>query len=305
MKHLIKYCAILISGLVISGCSLQPANSGVRVETTPVSTVYLDGQQVGVTPYENKKIKPGEISLRLVPQSPPGSTFVSWEGKIRMTPGIQTLVFRNFAESLAASSGNILTFERVGGKTAALSVVSVPDAATVKVDGQYQGFTPVSLQVVTEGDHQILLAAPGFQDQLVSARALSGYRLVVSAQLAQLSATTNPTPSQTPTPAPSGTPSASVKPSPVLSATTTPVPNSSAKPVASAPPKPYVTIQSTPTGWLRVRSDATTDASEVGRDNPGEMYPYRTKSSDGSWYQIEYQSGKFGWVSSQYALKTD
>jgi uncharacterized protein YgiM (DUF1202 family) len=65
--------------------------------------------------------------------------------------------------------------------------------------------------------------------------------------------------------------------------------------------KPYVEILSTPTGFLRVRESASTGATELAQVNPGDKFPYKEEDSTASWYQIEYLTGKWGFVSSTYA----
>lgn len=299
-----KLLAVLAaSTLFLSGCSFPSfpqAQSGLSVDTTPASTVFIDNQQVGTTPFEDKKMKPGEISVRLAPLATPGATLVSWEGKVRLTPGIETILRRTFADTQVGSSGSLLSFDKIGGKSASLSVVSTPDAASVKIDGQYQGFTPVALESIPVGDHQILLSAPGYQDQLVSAKAIAGFRLIVSAQLAQLPtpppATSSASPSPKPSVSPSPRPTGSALPSATPAASATPRPTQSALPA-----KPYILISDTPTGWLRVRSDSSSSASELAKVYPGEGYPYKDTSSDNGWYEIEYKAGTFGWVSAQYS----
>jgi uncharacterized protein YgiM (DUF1202 family) len=57
----------------------------------------------------------------------------------------------------------------------------------------------------------------------------------------------------------------------------------------------------TPTGFLRVRKEASTTAEEIGRVNPGEFF--RLLDEQNSWYKIEFQTDKEGWVSGQYAQK--
>lgn len=301
MRRLKVFGFLTALSLFLAGCSFPAfpqAQSGVYIDSTPGSTVFIDDQQVGTTPFENKKLKPGEIDVRLVPQATSGATLVSWEGKVRLTPGIQTILRRAFAETQVASSGVLLSFDRIGGKSASLSVVSTPDAASVKVDGQYQGFTPVALESIPVGDHQILLSAPGYQDQLVNAKSVAGYRLIVSAQLAQLA--TPPPASASPTPNPSGSPSPKTSPTP------TPSPGGSPRPTQAAlPAKPYVLISDTPTGWLRVRAEASSSSQEVAKVYPGEGYPYKDISTDNNWFQIEYKTNSLGWVSTQYAKKVE
>lgn len=293
VQKLIVVLSVFSSALLLGGCALpsfEQANGGIRVTTNPASTVFVDDQQVGVTPYESNKMAPGEVSLRLVPQATAGATLAAWEGKIRLTPGIQTIVGRDFAETLAQSSGYVLTLDRIGGKRAAISVVSTPDAAAVKIDGGSQGFTPVALESVGEGDHQVLLTAPGYADKLVTMRAVAGLRSVLTVQLAQLA--------QPPT----STGSATASGSSVLSGQSR---EASPTPKASLPPKPYVQVSNTPTGWLRVRTDPSLSATEAAKVNSGQAFPYKDTSADNNWYQIEYQPGSLGWISVQYAKKVE
>lgn len=51
-------------------------------------------------------------------------------------------------------------------------------------------------------------------------------------------------------------------------------------------------------GSLRVRSQPNTGAQEVGKLNPGQSAKV-IEEKDG-WYQIEYEPGKNGWVSTNY-----
>ena len=76
-------------------------------------------------------------------------------------------------------------------------------------------------------------------------------------------------------------------------------------PVPTATPKPEVKVEilSTPNGFLRVRSAATTDSQEVSRVNPKDIFVLVEESGDSKWYKIEYETGKTGWISSQYAKK--
>ena len=65
----------------------------------------------------------------------------------------------------------------------------------------------------------------------------------------------------------------------------------------------FVKINDTPTGFLRVRFDATTSASEVARLNPGVKVPFLDEKS--GWFKVEYETGKEGWISSRYAERTN
>lgn len=62
-----------------------------------------------------------------------------------------------------------------------------------------------------------------------------------------------------------------------------------------------VKIGETPTGWLRVRVEPSLTSSETARVSPGETYPLLEEQE--GWLKIQYEDGKEGWVSSQYAQK--
>ena len=60
-------------------------------------------------------------------------------------------------------------------------------------------------------------------------------------------------------------------------------------------------IKSPDTGWVRVRSEPSTSGEELAKVNDGESYPLKDEQS--GWYQIEYDTGKEGWISGRYAEK--
>ncbi len=78
---------------------------------------------------------------------------------------------------------------------------------------------------------------------------------------------------------------------------------STPQPTVPDPPKPFIIIEDTPTGFLRVRMEPSTTATEAGRVNPGEKYTILEE--DNGWYEIEYDEEKTGWVSGQYAEKVE
>lgn len=75
-----------------------------------------------------------------------------------------------------------------------------------------------------------------------------------------------------------------------------PVQSVKAPPVASGAKS--VKLKDQDIGSLRVRSQPNTSAQEVGKLNPGQSAKV-IEEKDG-WYQIEYEPGKNGWVSSNY-----
>ena len=59
-----------------------------------------------------------------------------------------------------------------------------------------------------------------------------------------------------------------------------------------------ITVSDNELGFLRVRAEPSTSSAEIGQVSPGETYDVLGEQ-DG-WYKIEYEPGKFGWVSGSY-----
>ena len=285
--------ALILIGIIVKTKFLGRQGPGaLQVSATPRATVFIDGTQSGITPFFNDKIKAGEHTLKLVPESTTDS-LISWEGKVNLLPGIITAVNRTLGVSESSSSGEIISLEKIGRKDkSSLAVVSMPDQAVVKINGEPKGFTPLTIDDLTPADYQVTISSSGYEERTVSAHAVGGYKLIINVQLAQkVEGIQEATPSAELEEGATPTPSGKVTPTP--KATTTP--KVEATPLA----KPYVTVKETPTGFLRVRLGPSTSATEAAQIKPGEMYPYLNEEDNG-WLKIEYATDKEGWVSGVY-----
>ncbi len=266
--------------------------AALQISSTPSATVFLDGNSMGITPFFNDKLEPGEHTVRLVPEATTDQ-LVPWEGKVNLAPNILTVINRTFGSSEDESSGETLSLEKIGQKdSSSLEVISVPDQAVVKVDGEPKGFAPVLIEDLSAGDYQVTVSAPGYEEKTISAHTVTGYKLTVTVQLAKEKEEEE-----------EATPSAEIEEEEEKEeegeAEATPTPKTGATPTASVD-KPYVRIKDTPTGWLRVRLGPSTSATEAAKVNPGETYPYLDETENG-WHKIEYEEGEEGWVSGTYS----
>jgi hypothetical protein len=48
--------------------TFKPKSAGLFIETVPKASVFIDGEQVGRTPYETTR-SPGEVTIKLIPES--------------------------------------------------------------------------------------------------------------------------------------------------------------------------------------------------------------------------------------------
>lgn len=283
-------CAFLLGGCTPKDLFVK-APSGLEITSSPASTIYLNGENKGETPYNNKSLKPGEYSVKLIPVS--GDNLVPYETSLTLTSSASTIINRNFAPSDLDSSGYTLQLlEELSGETY-LSVISDPDTVNITLDDKPSGYTPLSKIPISPGSHSLVVVTPGYQEQTLSVNTVKGYNLIVNFKMAGQTITLTPPP----TSSPSALVEASLEPSssPVASAK----PSTSPSPTTSTMAKPYVLIGETGTGWLRIRSDASGTSDELGKANTGETLKYLGESTELGWYKVEFE-GSPGWVSGKY-----
>lgn len=277
---------------LLSGCELNPfaKKAGVQVTASPDANVTIDGKPVGKTPYYIENAKPGMTTIQMTAIDS-GQT---WETKVNLIGGTLTTVHREFGSTPDKSHSYTLYFEKLSNKdVSSVNVISMPPSATVSIDGKPQGFTPLSVDVPA-GPHVFSFTSPGFQDKIVNAATQNGYRLNLNLTMATMEIVPTPLP----TASPSATPSVSTTPTKTPTNAITPLPKQSSPSAVLS--KPYVEILDTPTGWLKVRETASINSAELAKVNPGDMFPYRESSPSG-WFNIQYATGKWGFISSQYA----
>lgn len=257
---------------------LKRGKAGILVESVPSSAVYIGGEQVGRTPYE-ANLDAGEVVVKLIPEAT-DKALAPFETKVTLSSGIKTIVRREFGETEEASAGETVTFEKVGGKEVSISVVSVPNSAQISIDGQVKGFAPYKTASLTAGEHSLVVTSQGYIDRTISVRSLVGYRLTAVVKL---------------------------KPNGEALADETDNENSQ----TPKEKKMMVEILTTPTGFLRVREEASTLAKEIAQVKPGQRFPLIEENKEDNWFKIEYmpsvagEKAKEGWVTSQYAKKIE
>lgn len=270
-KRVLGVILLLLAALSFAGYKYFSTQGGgmggLRVVSTPTASVFIGEKLLGRTPFEDK-IKTGDYIIKLIPEGT-SQTVATWQGKVVVNSGVLTFVNRELGVNDLATSGEILTLEKITEKDAQIAVLSNPDSATVALDGQEKGSAPLILRNLSSGDHDVSVSSAGFNTRTVKVRTTEGYKLTASFQLSV-----------------AGGGEAS------SSGTSSNTDNSD---------KPLVVIKDTPTGFLRVRIEPSTKATEAGQVKPGEKYPFLEETE--GWFKIEYEEGKEGWVSSTYAEK--
>lgn len=160
----------------------SPKPGGLRIETTPKSSIFINGMLVGETPFQGS-YKAGTITLKLIPKGT-DEKLIPFETTLMLASGIETVIGRNFDTSEEESSGYVITFEK-SKNTAGLIAFSQPTNAQVLIDGVSRGFSPYETSAIAPANHTITVKSPGYLDFSMTVKTLTGYRLNFYAKLAK------------------------------------------------------------------------------------------------------------------------
>ena len=260
---LVIFCLAAV-GLVIFNFFV-PKASGLLIETSPASTVYIDGEEVGRTPYTSLR-KSGEMSLRLIPDSF-GQPLAPFEEKINLVSGVETVVRRYFGSSEIFTEGEILSFEKLPSKSSTgVTIISDPENVQIEINGVSKGATPYTSTNIESGVSKLKLTANGYKSRELEVSLIKGYKLISFIKLSKVEA-----------------------------------PKIVEEVKKEVIEEKLVRILKTPTGFLRVRNEASSSAQEVGQVKPGEEYKLLGEDEKGEWFKIFFKEGITGWVTGQYS----
>lgn len=257
----------------------------LQIISSPTANVIIDNEAVGRTPYESS-LAEGEYVIKLVPDQQGASESASWKGKVSIMNNTRTFVSREIGSTDIASSGVILTVQKMDEKPDKKGIGEVeihtePDGGIVFLDDEEQGIAPLILSDVQEGDHELSVFSPGFFRRSQKINVKAGFKVIADYKLA-----VDPTHKKVVKQEkdPEATDEASLEKD-----------SSEKKAITSGK---VIEILKTGTGWLRVRAEASLTASESAKVDPGDQF--NVLEEDGSWIKIEYAKGEEGWISSQY-----
>ncbi len=148
--------------------------AGLRVLSVPIGAkVSVNGESVGKTPYEDQDLTTQEYSLKIETENS------AWEGKIKLIPGVLTVLNRELTPDSSSSAGEVLTLEQGKGVT----IISNPSGATVEINGKQHGNTPVSVDM-EPGEYTFAVKKPSYLNRSIRASIPEGYNLVLNVDLA-------------------------------------------------------------------------------------------------------------------------
>ncbi|NCO12656.1 MAG: hypothetical protein COZ34_04220 [Candidatus Pacebacteria bacterium CG_4_10_14_3_um_filter_34_15] len=305
MKWL-KFIIVCFVTVIFSGCNPLNKNSksGLQVITDGVaSAVFLNEQYIEKAPFINREIKPGEYTLKIQPDDP---NLVAYETRIRLRPGLLTVVTWKLAERPELSGGVIYEMEPIKSNSKSeVSFITIPDGAIVSLQGKEKEFSPVIIPDITPGHNEFEVSLPSYESQKHTINAVPGYRMLVSVKLAKVgigeTQKNENNSDKTDTKEVSAIDQASESATATKSGQLDNATNASEE---SKTTGKQILIK--PTNFfqdgkevLRVRDKAGSVGAELGFASVGTKYPYLEKTEN-SWFNINF-NGKSGWVSGTFA----
>lgn len=162
---------------VVQGLGNLGGKSGLSVTTHNGSAeVYLNNNLVGTTPLEIKTVKPGENKVTLKSGSK------RYESSFTFIPNWHVVIIRDLGTSDVFSSGQNTWMEK-SDNGSMLSVISEPAGASVYIDGTEIGKTPYSSNQLTEGEYDLRVTYPGYEEESGRVKISKGHKLNISAKL--------------------------------------------------------------------------------------------------------------------------
>jgi len=237
----------------------------LRVESVPKTNIFIDSGFIGQTPLQIN-LKAGVYTVKLVPEAADAS-LISWSSQVRVFKNTTTYINRELSSKDLLSAGEVISLEENGGQKAQIWVDTEPQGIIVSLDGEDRGVSPVYMENVSQGNHELTVRGEGFIPRTIKVNAVDGYKLTADFKLMIDEEYKK---------------------------------KEEAKKKKTAEPKKgqKLKILDTPTGWLRVREAPNLNASQSALVNPGEEFTFYEEENN--WYQIEYEPNKRGWVSGEY-----
>jgi len=176
------------------GCLTAPQPGSLAVASEPAGAeVYLGGQYTGTAPLEITNLTPGEYVLRFrltgygdrevkVMVEAGNRTAVTARYPALVTP-IPTASPTRTPQATIVPTTQPLPFVTTPPATGSLYLTSVPAGASVYVNGEGKGVTPVLLRNLTPGTYFVRFTLVGWKDYQVPLSVSSGQMMTEEATL--------------------------------------------------------------------------------------------------------------------------
>jgi len=172
---------VFFGGEIIKNFDNLKDKSAVTIDSlNQPADVYINDTKVGTTPYESKKMTPGENKITLKTETQ------VYETKINFIPNTKDTIynvgiFRDMGISNIFSSGQEFWYEKSGNNS--VKIISDPAGASVMIDGSEVGKTPFTSSSLATGSYDLEIVQEGFEKQTARINVEKGNTLNVNLKL--------------------------------------------------------------------------------------------------------------------------
>ncbi len=245
--------------LILTGCTV-PFTFGQS--NTPAAITALSQPQAEVY-LDSQDIGKTPITKKSVKPGTYQVTFrtsqASWAKFVTFSGGTDSYINRQFINGENNSIGSVIVFEKGNG----LAILGSPENAQITVDNNIAGNLPLYLPNIAAGYHTVMVSAQNFTNTSQQINVNANLKTVAYIDLGK------------------GTGQAA-----------TPVP------VATTLPTAKKATVASPEGWMRIRTQPSTQSTELFRVNNGDSLAVLDQSA--GWTQVKTIDGKIGWGYTQY-----
>jgi len=151
--------------------------SALAVNTTQGSAnVFVNDKLLGTTPFYSNAIKAGEVNISV------RNDDRNFNIDLNISPKTETVINRELGPNRDFTAGDTVWVEKGTGEES-LSVLSDPVGALVKIDGEVKGESPISVNNVSAGEHDLEVSKDGFETRTLRVDVVDGYKLNVDTKL--------------------------------------------------------------------------------------------------------------------------
>lgn len=140
------------------------------------TNVFVNDKLLGTTPFYSNAIKSGnvEVSIR--------NDDRTFDINLNLEPNTETILNRELGPNRDFGAGDTVWVERSKG-TPSMSVISDPVGALVKLDGEVKGETPITINNIKVGEHDLEISKDGFESRTLRPDIKEGIKLNVDSKL--------------------------------------------------------------------------------------------------------------------------
>ena len=140
------------------------------------TNVFVNDKLLGTTPFYSNAIKSGnvEVSIR--------NDDRTFDINLNLEPNTETILNRELGPNRDFGAGDTVWVER-SKDTPSMSVISDPVGALVKLDGEVKGETPITINNIKIGEHDLEISKDGFESRTLRPDIKEGIKLNVDSKL--------------------------------------------------------------------------------------------------------------------------